>query len=45
VHFYDEVTPRELYRICTERLPDVTAIVNALRMWIQQHPEKVDRSL
>ena len=45
VHFYDEVTPPELYRICTERLSDVTTIVNALRIWIQQHPERVDRSL
>jgi uncharacterized protein YutE (UPF0331/DUF86 family) len=45
VHFYDEVTPPELYRICTERLSDVTMIVNALRVWIEQHPEHVDRSL
>jgi uncharacterized protein YutE (UPF0331/DUF86 family) len=45
VHFYDEVTPPELYRICTERLPDVTTIVNGLRIWIQQHPERVDRAL
>ncbi len=45
VHFYDEVTPPELYRICTKRLSDVTTIVNAFRTWIEQHPERVDRSL
>ena len=45
VHFYDEVTPAELYRICTERVSDVRVILHALRTWVQEHPEHVDRSL
>lgn len=45
VHFYDEVTPQELYDICTQRIPEITVAVNALLAWVRAHPEKVDRSL
>ena len=45
VHFYHEVSDKELYEICTLHIHDVETIVEALREWIAEHPERVDRSL
>ena len=45
VHFYDEVTPRELYAICTQRISEITEVTNALMAWVRAHPELLDRSL
>lgn len=45
VHFYDEITPAELYRILTAHVTDIEAILDALRGWVVAHPERVDRSL
>jgi uncharacterized protein YutE (UPF0331/DUF86 family) len=45
VHFYDEVTPAELYRILTEHVDDVRRLLDALRSWIAAHPELIDESL
>ena len=45
VHFYDEVTPRELHAICTHRISEITGVTNALMAWVRAHPELVDRSL
>ena len=45
VHFYDEVTPQELYSICTQRTGEINDVTNALLAWVRAHPEKVDRSL
>lgn len=42
VHFYDRVTGRELYEICTDRLTDVERILEAILAWIQAHPENVE---
>jgi uncharacterized protein YutE (UPF0331/DUF86 family) len=44
VHFYDEVTPAELYRILTEHVDDVRRLLDALRSWIAAHPELIDES-
>lgn len=45
VHFYDEVTDLELYRILAEQLSDVEAVSDAFRRWMADHPEMVDTSL
>lgn len=45
VHFYDDITPAELYRILTEHAEDVRTVLGALRQWLEAHPERVDRSL
>ena len=45
VHDYDVVTPSELYRILTSRVDDITAVSTAIRNWLTQNPERVDRSL
>jgi uncharacterized protein YutE (UPF0331/DUF86 family) len=45
VHFYDEVTPGELYGILTDHVADLREILDALRAWIAAHPERIDESL
>ena len=45
VHEYDVVTPSELYTILTEKISDVVAVSDAIRSWLAEHPERVDRSL
>lgn len=45
VHFYDEVTPVELYTILTDHIVDVRKLTDALRTWLAAHPEWVDESL
>ncbi len=44
VHFYDEVTGEELYRICTQELGDVERIAEAYRRWVKQHPDKMEQA-
>jgi uncharacterized protein YutE (UPF0331/DUF86 family) len=45
VHEYDVITPGELYVILTERISEVIAVSNAIRKWLVDHPEQMDRSL
>ncbi len=45
VHFYDEITPQELYTILTEHVRDIEALAAELRAWMAQHPDSVDTSL
>jgi uncharacterized protein YutE (UPF0331/DUF86 family) len=45
VHFYDEVTPAELFRILSEHTGDLREILDALRAWLAVHPERVDAGL
>lgn len=45
VHFYDEVTPDELYRILTEHRTDIRDVLDALLRWAEGNPERVDPSL
>lgn len=42
VHFYDEVTPGELYEILTAHLGDVEAAVAAIQSWMKEHSELLD---
>lgn len=45
VHVYDEVTPAELYTICTEHLGDVERLAGALRAWIAGHADEMSDEL
>ncbi|WP_299024153.1 DUF86 domain-containing protein [uncultured Thermanaerothrix sp.] len=45
VHFYHEVSPEELYEICTHQLGDITRIASALQKWINAHPENLDEGI
>lgn len=45
VHFYHEVSDRELYEICTTQLDDIETVLGAVVDWIGAHPEKIDHQL
>jgi len=45
VHFYDEISEKELYEICSTKLGDIETILNSLLKWIENHPEKVNKNL
>lgn len=45
VHFYHEVSDRELHDICTRQLGDIETVLRAVLDWIGAHPEKIDHQL
>jgi uncharacterized protein YutE (UPF0331/DUF86 family) len=45
VHFYNEVTPEELYGILTSRVGDVTEAAAGIQAWLAADPGRLDRSL
>jgi uncharacterized protein YutE (UPF0331/DUF86 family) len=45
VHYYHEITPDELYGICTAQLGDLEQVADAYRQWVNAHPELVDNQL
>jgi uncharacterized protein YutE (UPF0331/DUF86 family) len=45
VHFYHEISDRELYEICTSQLGDIEALLESLKEWIKAHPEMIDEAL
>ena len=45
VHFYDEISERELYDICTTQLGDIESVRDALLDWVRRHPERVEGEL
>jgi len=45
VHFYDEISERELYEICCQGPKDIEKLLDAMIKWIKDHPEMIDRSL
>lgn len=45
VHFYHEVSDRELYDICTQQLGDIDATLGAIIAWIKAHPDMLDEAL
>jgi uncharacterized protein YutE (UPF0331/DUF86 family) len=45
VHFYQEVTQKELYRLCTQNIQDVEIILEELLSWMRNHPQKMDQQL
>jgi uncharacterized protein YutE (UPF0331/DUF86 family) len=44
-HFYDEVTPKELYRILTTETSDIESVVDEILQWLRSNPEMIDTSL
>jgi uncharacterized protein YutE (UPF0331/DUF86 family) len=45
VHFYDEITPEELYTVCREELDDLLKIRKAFLDWIKANPDRIDEKL
>lgn len=42
VHFYHEVSDKELYDICNFHLSEIEGVCDAVIRWMRDHPEKVD---
>lgn len=45
VHFYDEVTPEELFLVCSQQLGDIEGVVDAVVKWLRDHPEILDSEI
>jgi uncharacterized protein YutE (UPF0331/DUF86 family) len=45
VHFYSEVTTKELYLIVTQHLGDIEKLCGALVQWMRDHPDMIDHKI
>jgi len=45
VHFYDEISERELYEICAAQLCDVERVAAAIVNWAKRHPDRFDQRI
>lgn len=45
VHFYHEISSRELYEICVREAGDIEKVLGVILDWINKHPEMIDREL
>lgn len=45
VHFYNEVTTKELYQLVTQHLGDIDKLCDALVQWMRDHPEMIDHKI
>jgi uncharacterized protein YutE (UPF0331/DUF86 family) len=45
VHFYDDITPAELYGILTDERGDVETVLAAILSWLATHPEAATEEL
>lgn len=45
VHFYQEITPEELYVISSNQLEDLLAVRDGLLTWLRSRPEHLDEIL
>ena len=45
VHFYNEISDRELFDICSKEISDIEKILNQIIKWIEGNPDMIDNSL
>ena len=45
VHEYDVVTPPELYKILSRQTCDIEEVVNSIRSWLKDHPDRMNDRL
>jgi uncharacterized protein YutE (UPF0331/DUF86 family) len=45
VHFYHEISDRELFEICSSQLSDITYVAEGIKMWVNDHPEFINGTL
>ena len=45
VHFYHEITDKELYQLCTRNLKDIETILESLVGWLRDNPDKLDEQI
>ena len=43
VHFYDEITDQELYKILTDELGDIENVIVAVTDWLRAHPDRMSQ--
>lgn len=44
VHFYHEINPEELHRLCGNNLRDIDILLEELIAWVKANPDKIDQS-
>lgn len=44
-HFYDEVTPEEIFELLTTRVSDIEFVLEDLLEWLRSNPGMIDTSL
>lgn len=45
VHFYDEISDKELFLICTNELDDMEIVLSEILAWLRHHEERLDHTL
>ena len=45
VHYYNEISDKELFEICSSQLSDVETVVNAIIDWTKKNSDKIDKSI
>jgi uncharacterized protein YutE (UPF0331/DUF86 family) len=45
VHFYQEISNRELFEICTKDLKDIETLLSSILKWVKDHRESIDQGL
>ncbi len=45
VHFYNEISEKELYEICSAQLGDVESVLHAIITWLNENPQRIDEKL
>jgi uncharacterized protein YutE (UPF0331/DUF86 family) len=45
VHFYNEVSSKELYLLSTHHVDDIEHLCDVITAWLRQHPEKMDQTV
>lgn len=45
VHFYHEISEKELFEICSSQLSDIEKIVEIIKEWVNNNPEMMDKIL
>lgn len=45
VHFYSEITEKELYQICTKDVKDLIYMKNLYLKWLKKYPQLIDDKL
>jgi len=45
VHFYNEITPEELYEICCNNLDELKLLLDKMIEWLKENSEKMDEEI
>jgi len=44
-HFYQEITPEELYEICRDHIDEITLVLNKLIEWLRENRDRIDEGI